>query len=124
MINYTAFGTTGTAQAPFDKGRTATHEIGHWLNLFHIWGDDRGACTGSDQVRDTPNQASQNTQCPAFPHRTCDNKGTGDMFMNYMDYTDDACMFAFTRGQARRMEATLNGARLAITSSNGLTPVP
>ena len=121
VINYTAFGTTGTAETPFDKGRTATHEIGHWLNLFHIWGDDRAACTGSDQVRDTPNQASQNTQCPSFPHRTCGNKGTGDMFMNYMDYTDDACMFAFTKGQVRRMEATLNGARLAITTSQGLT---
>ena len=122
VINYTAFGTTGTAETPFDKGRTATHEIGHWLNLFHIWGDDRGACTGSDQVRDTPNQASQNAQCPTFPHKTCGNKGTGDMFMNYMDYTDDACMFAFTKGQVRRMEATLSGARLAITTSQGLTP--
>jgi hypothetical protein len=121
VINYTAFGTTGTAEAPFDKGRTATHEVGHWLNLFHIWGDDRNACTGSDQVRDTPNQASQNTQCPTFPHRTCGNRGTGDMLMNYMDYTDDACMFAFTKGQVRRMEATLSGARLAITTSQGLT---
>jgi hypothetical protein len=123
VITYTGFGTMGTARPPFDKGRTATHEIGHWLNLFHIWGDDRGACSGSDQVRDTPNQASENTDCPAFPHKTCGNKSTGDMFMNYMDYTDDACMFAFTKGQVLRMEATLNGPRLGITTSDGLTPV-
>ena len=122
VITSTGFGTTGTAQQPFDKGRTATHEIGHWLNLFHIWGDDRGACTGSDQVRDTPNQAADNANCPTFPHRTCGSKSTGDMFMNYMDYTDDACMFAFSKGQVVRMEATLAGARLAITTSDGLTP--
>ncbi len=123
-ITHTGFGTLGTAKTPFDKGRTATHEIGHWLNLFHIWGDDRGACSGSDQERDTPNQASENTRCPTFPHRTCGNKSTGDMFMNYMDYTDDACMFAFTKGQAVRIEATLHGARSAISGSDGLDPVP
>jgi pregnancy-associated plasma protein-A len=124
VIATSAFGTMGTARPPFDKGRTVTHEVGHWLNLFHIWGDDRGACSGSDQVRDTPNQAGDNGRCPTFPHKTCGNKTNGDLFMNYMDYTDDACMFMFTKGQVVRMEATLNGPRLALTTSDGLTPVP
>lgn len=54
VISYKAFGTTGAALAPFNKGRTTTHEIGHWLNLFHIWGDDGGNCNGTDLVEDTP----------------------------------------------------------------------
>ena len=95
-----AFGTTGTAQSPFNKGRTATHEVGHWLNLYHIWGDDGSACTGSDQVADTPNQAGYNFGCPTFPKVTCNNQG--DMSMNYMDYTDDGCMYMFTAGQKAR----------------------
>jgi hypothetical protein len=110
--------------AALRQGPHRTHEIGHWLNLFHIWGDDRGACSGSDQVRDTPNQARDNAGCPAFPHKTCGNKTNGDLFMNYMDYTDDACMFMFTKGQVVRMEATMAGPRLALTTSDALTPVP
>ena len=57
----------GTAEAPFDLGRTATHEVGHWLNLFHIWGDDGTGCAGTDQVDDTPNQAGPNTGFRASP---------------------------------------------------------
>lgn len=122
VITTTAFGTTGTAKAPFNKGRTATHEIGHWLNLFHIWGDDDGACTGSDQVDDTPNQGDSNSDHPSFPHISCDNGPNGDMFMNYMDYVDDDAMFMFTKGQVLRIEATLNGPRAAIAQSNAATP--
>lgn len=103
VIDYQAFGTNGSATAPFDKGRTATHEVGHWLNLRHIWGDDGAGCTGSDLVNDTPNQADENYGCPAFPQVSCSNGPNGDMFMNYMDYTDDACMFMFTLGQKSRM---------------------
>lgn len=121
VINYTAFGTTGTAAAPFNKGRTATHEVGHWLNLYHIWGDDGTACTGSDAVGDTPNQADENYGCPAFPTVSCSNGPNGDMFMNYMDYTDDACMFMFTAGQKARMQALFatGGARVSLLSSLG-----
>jgi hypothetical protein len=122
VITTTAFGTTGTAASPFHLGRTLTHEIGHWLNLFHIWGDDDGECTGSDQVDDTPNQGDANVQCPAFPQLSCKNGPNGSMFMNYMDYSDDACMFMFTAGQVTRMEATLAVARLSITTSGALTP--
>lgn len=111
VITHTGFGTTGTAAAPFDGGRTATHEIGHWLDLFHIWGDDGTGCSGSDQVADTPNQAGPNSGCPTFPSLTCDNGPNGDMWMNYMDYTDDACMFMFTQGQIERTEACLAGPR-------------
>ena len=111
VITYTGFGTTGTALPPFDKGRTATHEIGHWLNLYHIWGDDGTGCTGTDEVDDTPNQAGNNWGCPKFPHITCNNGPNGDMFVNYMDYTDDRCMFMFTQGQATRVNACLEGPR-------------
>ncbi|WP_240979552.1 zinc metalloprotease [Streptomyces sp. HNM0574] len=116
VITSTAFGVHGTATAPFDLGRTATHEVGHWLNLFHIWGDDGTGCSGSDFVGDTPNQAGPNTGTPAFPHMTCDNGGGGDMFMNFMDYTDDAAMFLFTKGQATRIDATLDGVRASFTT--------
>ncbi|MCX8020593.1 MAG: M43 family zinc metalloprotease [Chitinophagaceae bacterium] len=67
VIDYQAFGTTGSAVAPFNKGRTATHEVGHWLNLRHIWGDDGSACKGSDLVSDTPNQGGPNYGCRLFP---------------------------------------------------------
>ena len=110
VILYTAFGTTGVAAAPFNLGRTATHEIGHWLNLRHIWGD-RNDCGGTDFVTDTPKQQLPNTGKPTFPHVTCNNGPNGDMFMNYMDYVDDDTMFMFTPGQVVRMNATLAGPR-------------
>lgn len=108
-----AFGTTGTAEAPFDGGRTAVHEVGHWLGLRHIWGD-MNDCTGDDFVADTPPAQQANTGTPEFPHVTCGNGPNGDMFMNYMDYVDDAAMFMFTKGQAARMDATLAGPRSAL----------
>ncbi|WP_375446875.1 zinc metalloprotease [uncultured Fibrella sp.] len=92
----------GYYSAPYDKGRTATHEIGHWLNLRHIWGD---ANCGSDLVADTPTQQTSNFGCPSFPHVTCGNGPNGDLFMNYMDYTDDPCMYMFTNGQTTRSRA-------------------
>jgi hypothetical protein len=95
------FGRTGTATAPYNLGRSATHEVGHWLNLRHIWGD---ATCGNDLVSDTPTQKTSNFGCPAFPHKTCSNNG--DMSMNYMDYTDDACMYMFSNGQKSRIMAT------------------
>jgi Pregnancy-associated plasma protein-A len=104
------FGNTGYVSAPFDKGRTATHEVGHWLNLRHIWGD---ASCGNDLVSDTPTQQTANYGCPAFPKVTCSNGPNGDMFMNYMDYTNDACMFMFSEGQKLRTRAlfAVGGAR-------------
>jgi hypothetical protein len=110
VINYRAFGTQGAAQAPFDTGRTATHEVGHYLNLRHIWGDTE-ECSGSDYVADTPNCAGPNYGTPAFPVVTCSNGPNGDMFMNYMDYVDDAAMFMFTAQQALRMRTALERVR-------------
>jgi hypothetical protein len=114
VILHTGFGTTGTAAAPFNGGRTATHEIGHWLSLRHIWGDDGDGCNGSDFVDDTPNQAGPNYGKPAFPHVTCNNGPDGDMFMDYMDYVDDAAMFMFTAGQTTRVMTALDNERRSI----------
>lgn len=121
VINYTAFGNTGTATAPYGLGRTATHEVGHWLNLRHIWGD---ASCGSDLVSDTPTQQTSNYGCPTYPRVTCSNGPAGDMFMNYMDYTDDACMYAFTNGQKSRIMALFStgGSRVGLTTSLGCQP--
>ena len=116
VILHSAFGNTGTAAAPFHLGRTTTHEVGHWLNLRHIWGDVIG-CTGNDLVADTPNQNGPNVGCPTFPSVTCSNGPNGDMFMNYMDYVDDACMVMFTTGQVERMDACLDGDRTGICTS-------
>lgn len=126
VILYSAFGNTGSVAAPYNKGRTATHEVGHWFNLRHIWGDDGGACgNAGDFIDDTPDQAKENYGCPAYPHVSCSNGPNGDMFMNYMDYVDDRCMQMFSIGQRDRMYAILQpgGARAAITTSQGCTEV-
>ncbi len=119
VIQYTAFGTTGSVSAPFNLGRTATHEIGHWLNLKHIWGD---AYCGDDEVDDTPKQRSSNRGRPTGEKFTCEMNGHGDMYMNFMDLTEDAGMFMFTKGQCERMRALFinAGQRSAILSSNAI----
>ena len=94
------FGTTGYLSAPFDGGRTTTHEVGHWLNLRHIWGD--GRCNRDDFVTDTPGSDRPNYGCPGYPTVHC---RSNDMTMNYMDYVDDACMYMFSTGQKDRMRA-------------------
>ena len=123
VIANTCFGTTGTAADPFHLGRTATHEIGHWLSLRHIWGDDGSGCGGDDFVADTPNQGSQNFGKPRFPHVSCNNGPNGDMFVNYMDYSDDAAMFMFTLGQSARISACLQGPRASfLVGAGGASP--
>lgn len=102
VVLYSAFGRTGTLISRFDKGRTATHEIGHWLNLRHIWGD---ANCGNDFVGDTPLHTTYNFGCPAFPHYNSCSDNAVEMTMNYMDYTDDPCMYMFSNGQKDRMLA-------------------
>ncbi|CAN5547140.1 hypothetical protein BH11BAC1_BH11BAC1_05830 [soil metagenome] len=117
----------GTA-SQYDLGRTATHEVGHWVNLRHIWGDE-SACNADDLVSDTPQQKAENYGCPSYPQTTqsggrCSTANPSSMFMNYMDYTDDACMNMFSAGQASRMQAifAVGGSRAAMTSSLGCTP--
>jgi hypothetical protein len=100
-------------------GKTASHEVGHWLNLIHIWGNETEGCADTDQLNDTPNQDKANTGRPVFPRISCGNGPNGDMFVNYMDYTDDICHTMFTNGQKQRMRAVLapGGSRASLTSS-------
>jgi hypothetical protein len=112
VIDYQNFGTNGTVIPPYNLGRTATHEVGHWFNLFHIWGN--GNCS-SDMVDDTPTQETENYGCSVHPSPSCSN--SGDMFQNYMDYSNDDCMNLFTEGQKTRMHATINTERIEITNS-------
>jgi len=116
VILCTAFGTIGTATAPYNLGRTTTHEVGHWLNLNHIWGD-RLDCSGTDLVDDTPTQQAPNYGQPTFPHISCNNGPNGDMFMNYMDYVDDDTMIMFTPGQVARVSAALDGPRASLVQN-------
>lgn len=113
VIHMRAFGTSGTAEEPFNGGRTATHEVGHYLGLRHIWGD-KNDCSGDDLIADTPAAQRPNTGKPSFPHVTCNNAPSGDMFMNYMDYVDDDSMCMFTAAQVARMNATLAGPRKSL----------
>ena len=123
VIKHQAFGNIGTAGTDGftvnSLGRTATHEIGHWLNLNHIWGD---ADCGDDLVDDTKPSKNENYDCPTFPYNanSCIGTGTnGEMYMNYMDYVNDDCMSMFTAGQGLRMRAALNGDRKFLLTSNG-----
>ncbi len=114
VMSYKYFGRNGSAQAPFNKGRTATHEVGHYLNLRHIWGD--GGCSYDDGVSDTPLAGYSHSGCPSWPTSSC---SSNDMYMNYMDYVDDACMNLFTNGQKDRMRALFSsgGYRESLLSS-------
>ena len=87
---------------PYNLGRTATHEVGHWLNLRHIWGD---ATCGNDLVADTPSHNAANFGVPTYPHYSTCSGTPVEMTMNYMDYTDDRGMYMFTTGQKARMDA-------------------
>lgn len=110
----------GNYGAPYDLGRTTTHEIGHWLGLHHIWGPGNGSCDEDDYVSDTPNQTSDYGGCPSSSETSCNSL---DMWENFMDYTNDACMHMFTSGQVDRMRAVMemDARRISLASSN--TPV-
>ncbi|WP_127132112.1 M43 family zinc metalloprotease [Pseudoflavitalea rhizosphaerae] len=120
VIAFNAFGTTGTAQAPYNKGRTATHEIGHWLGLRHIWGDTD---CGDDYIEDTPPQSGSTNGCPSGIVSTCNNGPNGNMYMNFMDFTDDACISMFTAGQSAVMRSLFDegGNRHSLLQSIGLS---
>ena len=110
-----AFGGPGQATfAPYNLGRTATHEVGHYLGLRHVWGD--GGCNSDDGINDTPVQFDFNDGCPMHPSPSCPNNG--DMFMNYMDYVNDACMNAFTQDQVDYMNDVLNTDRSGLTGTS------
>ncbi len=119
VVSYKYFGTIGTATVPFNEGRTATHETGHWLNLIHTWGD---ADCGDDKVDDTPPQQAAEYGCPSGIIISCNDGPNGEMYTNYMDFTNDACMNIFTVGQRDRMRALFEpgGERYALLSSTAL----
>lgn len=119
VINVSMFG--HNTVGGYEQGRTAVHEVGHWLGLKHIWGD---APCGNDYVDDTPTQTQYNMGCPTGVRITCNNGPDGDMYSNYMDYTSDACVNLFTEGQKARMRALFasGGVRNSILSSYGLNP--
>jgi hypothetical protein len=120
VIDHSYFGKTG-ASYPFNKGRTASHEVGHWLGLNHIWADDPD-CSPDEGISDTPVQADENYGAPTFPLTdACQTTSPGVMFMNYMDYVDDRAMFMFTAGQSARMNSVLGTTRGTIVFSTGCT---
>jgi hypothetical protein len=120
VINNTAFGTLGIS-GMYDKGRTTVHEVGHWLGLKHIWGD---ALCGDDGIDDTPTQSGYTSSCPTgIRTSSCSNSAAGDMYMNYMDFTNDGCLNLFTKGQKDHMRSLFDegGPRYSLLSSKGLS---
>lgn len=118
VVDYRVFGTIGTAAntVGHKEGRTATHEMGHYFNLLHVWGSSN-ACNDDDLVSDTPLQAGPSDGCPSFPSK--DSCSNNIMYPNFMDYTNDECMGLFTLGQKARMLATLNGFRAGLLKGSG-----
>lgn len=114
----------GSGNTQFNQGKTLVHETGHFFNLYHTWGDDDGACTGSDDVDDTPNQADATYGTRnGIQTDACSPAAPGFMYQNFMDYTDDADLLLFTAGQVTRLETALIASRLSLTTSNGCAPV-
>jgi hypothetical protein len=126
VIDFTSFG-VGSQDPSYNLGRTTTHEVAHFLGLRHIWGDENG-CAADDFVTDTPLQGSASIDyCPVagtVKTDACTTTSPGVMYQNYMDYTDDACMNLFTKGQVERMKAIIENAerRASLLVSPGLLP--
>ncbi len=124
VINYREFGTIDAGSfdlhPKYNKGRTLTHEMGHFFGLRHIWGDGSD-CTSTDYVADTPTQSNSSAGCPTHPQISCT---TAKMFQNYLDYTDDACMNIFTQGQVARMNTIIQNSprRIELPNSPGSQP--
>lgn len=110
VVNYSCFGSVGPVRKPYNLGRTLTHEISHCLGIYHIFSENHtNSCAKTDHCYDIPSQSTPTSGCPPFPRTDdCSIQSPGVMFMNYMDYTNDACMNIFTKDQAKRMNAVLN----------------
>lgn len=108
----------------YNQGKTLTHELGHYFSLYHIWGDDNGACTGTDEIDDTPNQANSTSTCPSgILTDNCTRTAPGVMYQNYMDYTSDGCLIMFTKQQVARMETAFDTYRSLLRQSDACTPI-
>lgn len=113
----------GGSLTAYNGGKTLVHEAGHYFNLYHIWGDDGGACTGTDYVDDTPNQADATSGCyTGIKTDNCTPSGNGIMYQNFMDYSNDACMVMFTSQQVARMESAIAVYRSSLLSSDACQP--
>lgn len=123
VLRYEAFGTQGAVVAPTNKGRTAVHELGHWMGLKHIWGDQ--TC-GNDGIDDTPAQSAPTRGCPTGTVVSCTNAGVGNMYNNYMDLTNDECTNMFTLGQREKMRSAfaVGAPHYALLNSTGASAVP
>ena len=120
VIDYSVFGINDHPR--LNLGRTLTHEVGHYLGLFHPWGDGlfNINCSGDDRVSDTPIQDNTYAgQCPDLAANLPESCGSTDMSMNFMNYTNDECLFMFTKGQKLRMLATLLEIRSSLLTSSG-----
>ena len=136
VSSYDVFGSsdidpTFLLATPYDKGRTMSHEVGHWLGLLHIWGDGGNRktntkdCTASDYCADTPQAGWENYNCdPTYD--SCPLDAGKDMIDNYMDYTNDACMDIFTLNQKDRITTIINNAarRSSLKTSTKNAAIP
>lgn len=120
VVDYRSFGSQGTAKHPSNLGKTLTHEIGHYLDLQHIWGNTIGDCEVDDGIEDTPPQERPTGGCPITSQVSC---SSFDMFNNYMDYCNDECLSIFTPDQVKRMLATLNSVRSGLLNTNNCSLV-
>jgi hypothetical protein len=128
VIDLSVFGDAGYISGQYNRGRTLVHETGHWLGLKHLWGD---YFCGNDGIDDTPQQEKPNRGCPSGIVKSCGKNDFGDMYMNFMDFTDDACMYMFTQQQSFVMRQLFapGGLRHSLLQSNalngdGLLPPP
>lgn len=124
VLDYRVVGNNPDQEGPFNKGRTLTHEIGHYLNVFHLYGSETGCFTDDDFVEDTPTQFG-----PYFG--SCEEAvfscGSQDMDTNFMNFRDDDCLFYFTKGQVDRMLFTLFNERYELINSqtcSTVKPIP
>jgi hypothetical protein len=125
VIQCNAFGINPSNLPAYNGGRTVTHEVGHWLNLAHPWGPFEYITCWTDYVDDTPPSEGPHSGCPTFPSRpnsSCGTDSNGEMFMNFMDYSNQDCMNMFTAGQVQRMQATINTTRSSLLASDGCIP--
>lgn len=120
VCKYQHVGNAGATSYPYHKGRSIVHEAGHYFGLKHTWGDDNGACTGTDWINDTPNQANFSTNCSTFPKTdACSPSSPGVMYMNYMDYSEDGCRNMFTKDQVNAMSNCITNFRSGFLTATG-----